>query len=267
MPVPSTSVGGAADLPSIELLGHRVDRLDLEQTAIRCRDAVLARRRSHHVSLNAAKVILARDDPRLKGILDAAPLVNADGQSIVWASRLLGTPLPERVAGIDLMFRLLAIAEEEGFGVYFLGARPEVLETAIDRLRAQYPRLVIAGRHHGYFEAAETGSVCAAINESRADMLFVAMSSPKKEYWVEDAGPLLVVPLIVGVGGSLDVVAGKVARAPGWMQSAGLEWFFRFLQEPRRMWRRYTVTNARFIALVARALVNRARGRSGAPGR
>ena len=246
--------------PSVDVLGHRVDRLDLEATAMRCRDAVIARKRSHHVSLNAAKVVLARDDERLARILNAAPLVNADGQSIVWASRLLGVPLPERVAGIDLMFRLLAIAEDEGFRVYFLGSRPEVLATAVARIRVRYPRLVIAGHHHGYFEAAETGAVCADVNASNADMLFVAMSSPKKEYWVEEAGPTLEVPLIVGVGGSLDVVAGKVSRAPSWMQRVGLEWFFRLLQEPRRMWRRYTVTNVRFIALVASAVWDRLLG-------
>lgn len=209
------------------------------------------------MSLNAAKVVLARDDERLARILDAAPLVNADGQSIVWASRLLGAPLPERVAGIDLMFRLLSIAEDEGFRVYFLGSRPEVLATAIERLGIRYPELRIAGHHHGYFGEAETESVCADVNASKADMLFVAMSSPKKEYWVEEAAPLLEVPLIVGVGGSLDVVAGKVSRAPAWMQKAGLEWLFRFLQEPRRMWRRYTVTNARFVALVAAAVWTR----------
>ena len=227
---------------------------------MRCRDAVVNRQRSHHVSLNAAKVVLARDDERLARILDAAPLVNADGQSVVWASRLLGAPLPGRVAGIDLMFRLLSIAEAEGFRVYFLGSRQDVLATAVERLRLQYPRLAIAGQHHGYFAASETEAVCAEINASNADMLFVAMSSPKKEYWVEEAGPLLDAPLIVGVGGSLDVVAGKVSRAPTWMQKAGLEWFFRFLQEPRRMWRRYTVTNVRFIALVAVAVSSRLLG-------
>jgi N-acetylglucosaminyldiphosphoundecaprenol N-acetyl-beta-D-mannosaminyltransferase len=247
------------DAPSVNVLGHRVDCLDLEATAMRCRDLVLGRQRSHHVSLNAGKVVLAQDDERLARILDAASLVNADGQSIVWASRLLGAPLPERVAGIDLMFRLLSIAEAEGFRVYFLGSRTDVLAAAIERLRKQYPSLRIAGSHHGYFGAAETASVCSGVNSSEADILFVAMSSPKKEYWVEEARPLLDVPLIVGVGGSLDVVAGKVARAPTWMQKAGLEWFFRFVQEPRRMWRRYLIANTRFVVLVARAVSLRVR--------
>jgi N-acetylglucosaminyldiphosphoundecaprenol N-acetyl-beta-D-mannosaminyltransferase len=156
---------------------------------------------------------------------------------------------------------LLSIAQAEGFAVYFLGSRPDVLATAVERLRVQYPGLVVAGQHHGYFDASETEAVCAEVNTSNADMLFVAMSSPKKEYWVEEAGPLLDVPLIVGIGGSLDVVAGKVSRAPSWMQRAGLEWFYRFLQEPRRMWRRYTVTNLRFVALVVAGLWRRMLGR------
>jgi N-acetylglucosaminyldiphosphoundecaprenol N-acetyl-beta-D-mannosaminyltransferase len=243
--------------PCVELLGHRVDRLDLEATAMRCRELVASRQRSHHVSLNAAKVVLARDDPRLARILGAASLMSADGQSIVWAARLLGAPLPERVAGIDLMFRLLSIAEAEGFRVYFLGARPGVVASAVERLCGSHPSLEVAGYRHGYFDATENDAVCHEINSSNADILFVAMSSPKKEYWVEEAGPLLDVPLIVGVGGSLDVIAGKVTRAPRWMRRAGLEWFFRFLQEPRRMWRRYLFTNARFVALVGRAASSR----------
>jgi N-acetylglucosaminyldiphosphoundecaprenol N-acetyl-beta-D-mannosaminyltransferase len=245
----------------VEILGHRIDRLGLEATAMRCREAVLQRERSHHVSLNAAKVVRATDDERLREILRSAQLVSADGQSIVWASRLLGERLPERVAGIDLMFRLLEIAEAEDFRVYFLGARVEVLASALGRLRDLYPRLVIAGAHHGYFAADDNALICERINEANPDVLFVAMSSPRKEYWVEESRSLLDVPLIVGVGGALDVVAGVVARAPAWMQRTGLEWFFRFVQEPRRMWRRYLFMNTRFVALVARALAARVSGK------
>ncbi len=213
--------------------------------------------RIHHVSLNAAKVVRARDDQRLMAILQSAQLVNADGQSLVWASRLLGDPLPERVAGIDLMFRLLQIAEAEGFRVYFLGARAEILEQALANLRVLHPRLIIAGSHHGYFAAHEAAEVCKHINAAQADIVFVAMSSPGKEYWVSDHGQMLDVPLIMGVGGTLDVVAGVVARAPRWMQNAGLEWAFRLVQEPRRMWRRYLNTNVRFLGIVIAALATR----------
>lgn len=243
--------------PVVDILGYRVDRLGLEATAMRCRDIVVHRKRSHHVSLNAAKLVRAQDDARLAQILDAAELVNADGQSIVWAARLLGTPLPERVPGIDLMFRLLEIAEADGFRVYFLGSRVDVLQEAIKKLRNLHPGLAIAGSHHGYFGTHENAAMCTVINSANVDILFVAMSSPQKEYWVEECRSLLDAPLIVGIGGALDVVAGVVNRAPIWMQKTGLEWFFRFLQEPARMWRRYLVTNTRFVALLAGTLTFR----------
>lgn len=244
-------------ISSVELLGHRIDRLELDATAKRCHDAVVRKERIHHVSLNAAKVVSARDDQRLAIILRDAQLVTADGQSLVWASRLLGDPLPERVPGIDLMLRLFDIAEMKGFRVFFLGARLDVLGRALAHLRVRYPRLAIAGSHHGYFDDADGKAICDEINAARPDILFVAMSSPRKEYWVSDYGHLLDVPVIIGVGGALDVVAGVVVRAPLWVQRAGFEWAFRLLQEPRRLWRRYLVTNLRFIGMVAAACGHR----------
>jgi len=248
-------------IASVSILGQRVDCLGLEETASRCRDAVLRRERVHHVSLNAAKLVAARDDGRLARILHSAHLASADGQSVVWASRLLGNPLPERVAGIDLMLRLLEIAEHEGFGVFFLGARADVLERALERLRLRHPGLRIVGSQHGYFDDADSARICDAVDAAGSDVLFVAMSSPRKEYWVAEHERLLEVPLIVGVGGALDVIAGDVARAPVWAQRTGLEWAFRLAQEPRRLWRRYLTTNVRFLVLVAGALARRRRGR------
>jgi N-acetylglucosaminyldiphosphoundecaprenol N-acetyl-beta-D-mannosaminyltransferase len=253
--------------PPVELLGYRIDRLDLEATAQRCRDAIVRKERVHHVSLAAAKAVNARADRRLAEILEEAELVSADGQSLVWASRLLGKPLPERVPGIDLMLRLLEIAETEGFRVFFLGARHDVLARALTNLRARYPRLIIAGSHHGYFDADSCADVCAEINQGRPQILFVAMSSPRKEYWVSDYGSMLDAQVIVGVGGSLDVIAGVVRRAPRWVQRAGFEWAFRLLQEPGRLWRRYLFTNARFIGIVATALCRRALERRAIPWR
>jgi len=244
--------------PSVQVLGYRIDRLDLEATAQRCRDAILRKERVHHVSIAAAKAVNARGDRRLAEVLRDAELVSADGQSLVWASRLLGEPLPERVPGIDLMLRLLEIAEAEGFRVFFLGARPDVLARALTNLRERYPRLIIAGSHHGFFDAESCADVCAEINQGRPQILFVAMSSPRKEYWVSDYGSMLDAQVIVGVGGALDVIAGVVRRAPRWIQRAGLEWAFRLLQEPGRLWRRYLFTNARFIGIVAAALARRA---------
>jgi N-acetylglucosaminyldiphosphoundecaprenol N-acetyl-beta-D-mannosaminyltransferase len=247
----------AVAAPRAHVLGFGVDRLTLEGTVERCRRLASEGRTSHHVSLNAAKIVSARDNERLATILREADLVSADGQSVVWAARLLRDPLPERVAGIDLMHRLLEIAEADELGVFFLGARDAVLDAAVASVRREHPRLRISGRHNGYFEDGESGRVCELVNGSEASILFVAMSSPKKEYWVHEHRDALRVPLVVGVGGALDVLAGCVSRAPRWVQRAGLEWAYRLGQEPRRLWRRYLVGNVRFARLLIEALARR----------
>jgi N-acetylglucosaminyldiphosphoundecaprenol N-acetyl-beta-D-mannosaminyltransferase len=227
----------------------------MEATLRRCEELIEAGEPVQHVVVNVAKVVALRDDPRLREVVESCALVNVDGQPLVWASRLLGDPLPERVAGIDLMFRLLERAEERGYRIFVLGARQEVLETAIARIRARHPRLEIAGYHHGYFTEEETERVQELIRAAAPHILFVAMSSPRKEYWLAEHAAALGVPFSMGVGGSIDVVAGTTRRAPAWMQRAGLEWFFRFAQEPLRLGPRYLKTNTRFALLLARELL------------
>jgi N-acetylglucosaminyldiphosphoundecaprenol N-acetyl-beta-D-mannosaminyltransferase len=239
------------------ILGCDIDRLDMDETVRRCAEIVDAGRPAQHVSVNVAKIVALRDDPRLKEIVERCELVSVDGQPLVWASRLLGDPLPERVAGIDLMFRLLELAQERGYRVFVLGARQEVLESAAARLAERYPRLVLAGLHHGYFADEEAAEVCEVVRAAEPQILLVAMSSPRKEYWLAEHAAELGVPFAMGVGGSIDVVAGLTKRAPSWMQRFGLEWFYRFVQEPRRLGPRYLRTNARFVGLLARELVRR----------
>jgi N-acetylglucosaminyldiphosphoundecaprenol N-acetyl-beta-D-mannosaminyltransferase len=241
--------------PRADILGCAIDRLDMQDTLSAVEDAIAERRYTQHMAINAAKLVTMEDDRRLREIVAGCELVNADGQSVVWASRLLRDPLPERVAGIDLMHALVGLAEQRGYRVYFLGARADVLERALERLREQHPRLAIAGARDGYFAEDEEAEVCAEIQASRPDILFVAMSSPRKEYFLGAHGASLGAPFVMGVGGSIDVVAGITRRAPLAWQRLGLEWLFRLLQEPRRMFRRYAVTNARFAFLVGRALV------------
>jgi N-acetylglucosaminyldiphosphoundecaprenol N-acetyl-beta-D-mannosaminyltransferase len=185
-------------------------------------------------------------------------LVSADGQSIVWASRLLGDPLPERVAGVDLMHELFALAERSGYSVFILGARQEVLRSAIERLQERHPELALAGVHHGYFSEEESPEIAAEIRAAQPDILFVAISSPRKEQWLGCFGESLGVPLVMGVGGAIDILAGITRRAPRLWQQLGVEWLYRLLQEPRRMFRRYLVTNAQFSVLLARELAARA---------
>jgi N-acetylglucosaminyldiphosphoundecaprenol N-acetyl-beta-D-mannosaminyltransferase len=239
------------------ILGVDIDRLDMDETVRRCAELIDSGGPVQHVSVNVAKIVAVRDDERLRGIVERCHLVSVDGQPVVWASKALRDPLPERVAGIDLMFRMLGLAEERGYRVYVLGAKQEVLETAVARLAERYPRLTIAGYHHGYFAEEDSAAVCEAVRAAEPHILLVAMSSPRKEYWLADHAVELGVPFSMGVGGSIDVVAGLTKRAPDLMQRLGLEWFYRFVQEPRRLGPRYLRTNARFGGLFVRELFTR----------
>lgn len=244
------------------VLGCEIDRLTMSQTVARCDELISERRCAQHVAINAAKLVAMHDDAELRDAIRACEVVNADGQAIVWASRLLGDPLPERVAGIDLMHGLLQLAEDEGYRVYIVGARRQVLERAVARLERRYPRLVLAGFRDGYFDVSEDAAVAEQVSDARPDLLLVAMSSPRKERWLGDHRLTMRVPLVMGVGGSIDVVAGITRRAPRVLQRLGLEWLFRLGQEPRRMLRRYATTNTRFLLLLARALLARRLGGS-----
>jgi N-acetylglucosaminyldiphosphoundecaprenol N-acetyl-beta-D-mannosaminyltransferase len=241
----------------VEVLGCALDAVDMDEAVARIDEAIGERRFLRHADLNGAIVVAMQGDDELRESIVGADLVVADGQSVVWAARLLGRPLPARVAGIDLMHRTIELAERRGYSIYILGARQEVLERAVQRLTADHPDLKVAGYRNGYFDDSEDPAVAAAIRESGADILFVAISSPRKEYFLGRYGRGLGVPYVMGVGGSIDVVAGVARRAPVWMQRVGLEWAFRLVQEPRRLFRRYLVTNARFIAFVAREALRR----------
>lgn len=235
----------------VELFGVSVDLLTIDETVERCQELIESRRPVQHAFINAAVTVMMEDVPGYREILAGCDIVNADGQSIVWAARLLGVALPGRVAGPDLMDRLLELSERRGYPVYFLGARAEVLKEFEIAMLKLHPRLQVAGRHHGYFD--DDAAVADDIGRSGARLVFVAISSPRKERFLSQnldrMGPLFA----MGVGGSFDLWAGKTRRAPQWMQDAGLEWLFRLIQEPRRMWKRYLIGNARFLGLTFRA--------------
>ena len=205
--------------------------------------------------VNAAKLVNMQRDQLLRDDVNSSDLVLADGMSVVWASRLLGQPLPERVAGIDLMFRLYEIADRRGFRVYCLGATEEVSATIEANLARDYPGLVLAGRRNGYFGTEDEEEVAAAIAAAKPDMLLVAMTSPKKENFMGRWSDTMNVPVVHSVGGSFDVYAGLVERAPERWQKLGLEWLYRVKQEPGRLWKRYLITNAKFIWEVFRDLI------------
>ena len=241
-----------------ELLGLSFDTVSMETAVARCLELCRAQSGCHIVmTVNASHLCMMRRDAELARACRAGHLTVADGMSVVWALRASGQPAPERVAGVDLMGRLLAAAGRQRLRVYFLGARREVVTKLVEKSQAQYPGLEIAGFRDGYFGPDDHLSIVEEIRTSGAHMLFVGMPTPFKETWCERHRERLNVPLIMGVGGSFDVLAGFIRRAPRWTQSLGLEWFWRLLMEPQKLWKRYLTTNSEFIWLVGREIVAR----------
>lgn len=232
----------------VKFLNTFVDALTMEETLERIQGYIENKACVQHVVINASKVNLMQQDKELTKIINECPLINADGQSIVWGSKILGNPLPERVAGIDIFTELVKISAERGYRPYFFGATEEVVNEVVRKFKEQYPNLEVAGYRNGYFNDKESVIIAEDIRKSGADILFVAFSSPKKEFWIRENIDIMKVPFAMGVGGSFDVIAGKTTRAPKWMQRCGLEWFYRFIQEPRRMFKRYILGNLKFTA-------------------
>jgi N-acetylglucosaminyldiphosphoundecaprenol N-acetyl-beta-D-mannosaminyltransferase len=240
-----------ADMLRRDLLGLSLDALTMTQTVARCVEAV---ERDEYVAIgvvNAAKMVRLRHDAELRRAVTGCGMVLADGQAVVWASRVLRVPVPERVAGVDLFLELLAQAARSGYRVYFLGARPDVLERMLVTVKQRFPGLEMAGAHDGYFKPEDEQEIVSQIRDSRAQLLFLGMSSPKKELFMSQWAKAAGVSVAHGVGGSFDILAGVTARAPTWWQRHGLEWLYRALQEPRRLGPRYLTTNAAFMGMVA----------------
>lgn len=248
--------------PRVELLGLGFDPVTMDGAVERCLSFCSGPRAPHTViTANSAILCMMRRDPELRRACEAGDLTVADGMSVVWASRWCGVPFPERVTGVDLMGRLLEAAAERKLSVYFLGAKPEVVSTLARNCGARWPGLRLAGYRDGYFNGKPHAAIAAEIRRCAPDMLFVGMPSPFKETFCEKYRRELDVPLIMGVGGSFDVLAGYVKRAPRPVQSAGLEWAWRLAMEPRKMWRRYLTTNSEFLWLAAREVLSRRIGR------
>ncbi len=246
-----------------DILGISVDDLTMEETIRVVNDCIENGDHIHHTVVNAGKIVAMQEDPELKESVLGADMINADGQSVVWASRFLRTPLKERVAGIDLMRRVLELAAKKGYKVYLLGGAEEVVNRVHEKVCKEFGNEVICGFRNGYFSREEEKPIAEEILSSGAQILFVGISSPKKENFLYRNNKLLhKVNFVMGVGGSFDVLAGKVKRAPLWMQKVGIEWLYRFLQEPKRLWKRYLIGNLKFIALVLQYKIKGERGKN-----
>lgn len=237
----------------IELLNTFYHNLSMDETLHLIDQNIVSRQQIHHVVINAAKIVALQTDLELRESVNSTDLINIDGQAVVWAAKILDKPVKERVSGIDLMINLVNLAASKKYKIFLLGAKEEIVSKLNELYTQEYGDDLVTGYRNGYFNQDEESEVIRQIVESKPDMLFVAISSPKKEnllYKYRD--DLKDVPFIMGVGGSFDVLTGLTKRAPVWMQKWGLEWFFRLIQEPKRMWKRYLVGNSKFIALVVK---------------
>lgn len=235
----------------ISILGVPVDNLTMDETVNHIIDAVHNRKQIHQTAVNAYILTMLKKDSLLKESILSSDLINADGQSVVWASKFLGTPLKERVTGIDLMEKLIEISKKKKYTAFFLGAKPEVVKKVAEKCGFGESNSIVAGYKDGYFKDEEQESIARYIADSKPNFLFVAITSPKKEIFLHKHKAILKdINLTMGVGGSFDVYSGLINRAPHWMQKSGLEWLYRMIQEPRRMWKRYTLNSIHFIFLV-----------------
>ena len=241
----------------IDLLGCPVDVLTMAETVERAGAAMKSRARLQHVALNVAKFINMRSDPILRSDVMGSDIVGIDGMGIVLAARWLGVPVKERVAGIDLFQEILKLCARDGFRPFLFGAKSEVLHRAADAIVTRFPTIQFAGLRDGYFSQHQEAEVVEQIRKSKADCLFIAMPTPRKERFLAAYRDRLGVPFIMGIGGSLDVISGQVRRAPPIIQSMGLEWLHRVYEEPRRMWWRYAKTNTIFAGILIRILLRR----------
>ena len=243
--------------PRVDILGTPIDNMTMQQTLNLIEQAIEKNIRVSHTVVNAGKIVLMHKNAQLKESVVNADIINADGQGVVWASRILGQPIVERVTGIDLMDNLVELAYRKKYKIFFFGAKDVVLNKVISHYSGKYSKDIIAGYRNGYFKKSEERAIAQQIADSGAQMLFVAITSPLKENFLYENRDLLKsVNFTMGVGGSFDVMAGFVKRAPRWMQHSGLEWAFRVYQEPKRMFKRYMVGNWQFLMLVLRHRFN-----------
>lgn len=239
----------------ITILGVQIDVLSVVETIELVEEYVKKKVPLHLMGVNADKINECNRNPKLKQIVNSCGIINADGASVILASEYLGENLPERVAGVDLMMDLVELSSKKGYRIYLLGAKKNVVEKTEKVLRDKFKSINIVGAHDGYFSDDQWDSISDDIKKSAPDFVFVGITSPKKEYLIEymqDRGNNAV---FMGVGGSFDVISGLIPRAPLWMQKANLEWLFRVMQEPKRLFKRYFFGNFSFI----KAIINEKR--------
>ncbi|MDN5391447.1 MAG: WecB/TagA/CpsF family glycosyltransferase [Pseudomonas sp.] len=244
----------------INFLDCPMDVSTMKETVEHIENRIRQKIFTQHVVVNVAKLVNMRKDTVLRDSVETCDIINIDGMGVVLGARFLGHQIPERVAGVDLFHQLLAMCNKNDFSVFLLGATDDVVAKTSEVAQQLYPGISIVGHHHGYFWDDESAMV-EKIRKSGAQLLFVAITSPNKENFINRWREQLGVDFVMGVGGTFDVVAGKVKRAPKWMQQYGLEWLYRVFQEPGRMWKRYLTTNLKFAMLLIKEKLKRIFGK------
>lgn len=247
------------DTARIDFLGCPVDGLSMDQSLDKLEEFIREGLPRHVAVTNANKLWLMGRNPAVAEILKECSLVLPE-KAIVIGSRLLGLDVNHHVGGIMLLKAFLPRAQGKGYRIYFLGAKAEVVERMIGNLRRKYPRLRIAGWHHGYVSAADDDEVSQCIRDARPDILFVAMGTPRQEFWISRHLSRLQIPVCMGVGGSFDVLAELKRDAPDWVRTLSMEWLYRLIQDPKNLWKRYLQTIPWFLKMVLCAKARQAFG-------
>lgn len=234
----------------INILNTTIDVLTMKETIDLVEMYITTKTPLHLMGVNADKINEVNANKLMSEIVNKCGVINADGASVVLASKYLKKPLPERVAGIDLMMNLVELADQKSYKIFLLGAKEEVVKKTKEKLIQKYPKLNIVGIRNGYFKEADWEMVSEQIEKTNPDLVFVGITSPIKEYLIEYLQNKGHKEVFMGVGGSFDVISGNIPRAPLWMQKMNLEWLFRMLHEPKRLFKRYLVGNTKFINAV-----------------
>ncbi|MCE5323552.1 WecB/TagA/CpsF family glycosyltransferase [bacterium] len=222
-------------IPCIKILGIKVHRIDMKYALDAIKDFIASGKPHMIVTADASMIARAQDDNDLKNIINEADLVTPDGSGIIKGARILGTPLIERVSGVDLARELCRMSAEDGFSIFFLGAEPGIADAAADNLAKAYPGMNVAGTHDGYFKPDSDSEIAGLVKESGAQALLVAMGIPRQEKFIKRYMSDMGISVAMGVGGSFDVFSGRVKRAPVWFQNHGLEWAYRLAKDPSKI--------------------------------
>ncbi|WP_028543941.1 WecB/TagA/CpsF family glycosyltransferase [Paenibacillus taiwanensis] len=223
--------------PFVPIYGIPFSKLTMQDTVVWLTQAIQERRSTHVITANPIMVMAALENANFMKVMKQSDLVVPDGTGVVWAANYVGDPLPERVTGFDLLHQLMTAGQEYRWRVYMLGASPEVIQEAASRLQQQYPAIEIVGYRDGYFGAAEDEQVVEQISSLHPDILFVARGADTQEPWIAKYRDRLNSTVMMGVGGSFDVISGRSKRAPEWVQSMRIEWLYRLVKEPSRFTR------------------------------